>query len=119
MFGFGKKKEKETCCTGSDTQTANETVSVKVLGMGCAKCNELTRNVESALKELGMDLKVEHVTEMAEIAAYGVMSTPALVVGNKVISVGKVLSSEEAAALIKSKNLAKPAQNQKPSAPCG
>ena len=70
--------------------------SVKVLGSGCAKCNELEANVKKALEELGMDTTIEHVTDFAQIAAYGVMSTPALVVSGKVVSYGKVLKVEEA-----------------------
>ena len=52
--------------------------------------------VRSALEELGMDTTIDHVTDFAQIAAYGVMSTPALVVDGKVASYGKVLSKDEA-----------------------
>ena len=48
-----------------------------------------------------MDTEIDHVTDFAEIAAYGVMTTPALVVQGKVISYGKVLSAQEAAELLK------------------
>ena len=124
MFGFGKKKEKENSCAGSSALGSANTqetssVSVKVLGMGCGRCNELTRNVQSALKELGIELEVEHVTELAKIAAYGVMSTPALVFGDKVVSAGKVLSAQEVIDLIKSKQLAEAPQNKTSQTPCG
>ena len=55
---------------------------------------------DEALAELGMDTEIEHVTDFAKIAAYGVMTTPALVVDGKVVSYGKVLKKDEAKALI-------------------
>lgn len=89
LFGFGKKKEEVV-------PVKNVTSSrYKVLGTGCSKCDALTRVVEEALNELGLDDGVEHVSELAKIAAYGVMSVPAFVVDEKVVSVGKVLSREE------------------------
>ena len=53
-----------------------------------------------ALAELGMDTEIEHVMDFAKIAAYGVMTTPALVADGKVVSYGKVLKKDEAKALI-------------------
>ena len=55
--------------------------------------------VRAALTELGMDTSIDHVTDFAQIAAYGVMTTPALVVDGKVVSYGKVLKKEEAKAV--------------------
>lgn len=75
--------------------------SVKVLGSGCAKCNELEASTRQALERLGMDPTIDHVTDFAKIAAYGVMSTPALVVDGKVVSYGKVLKTEEVVTLLK------------------
>lgn len=111
LFGLGKKKEEEKssgCCCGSiDAQSmekAAEAISkgeaVKVLGSGCAKCNQLEANVKIALEQLGMDTTIEHITDFSQIAAYGVMSTPALVVDGKVVSYGKVLKVEEAVRLL-------------------
>lgn len=104
---FGKKKEapeKSRCsCNGScpaEKVPATENAAVKVLGSGCAKCNELEKATKEALAELGMDTAVDHVTDFAEIAAYGVMSTPALVVDGKVAVYGKVLKKEEVVALL-------------------
>ena len=59
---------------------ANEDVPVKVLGAGCPRCRELDAAVRSVLEELGSEAAVEHVTDFPSIAAYGVMSTPALVI---------------------------------------
>ena len=56
--------------------------------------------IRAALEELGMDAAIDHVTDFAQIAAYGVMTTPALVVDGKVVSYGKVLKKDEAKALI-------------------
>lgn len=71
-----------------------------MLGSGCAKCNALEQAVREALEELGMETIIDHVTDFAQIAAYGVMSTPALVVDGKVVSYGKVLKKDEAKELI-------------------
>ena len=68
---------------------------IKILGGGCAKCNQLEANTKEALEALGMDTTMEHITDFAQIATYGVMSTPALVVDGKVVSYGKVLKSDE------------------------
>lgn len=109
MMGlFTKKKEEKNCCCGSDckpektvqTESAKASAEIKVLGSGCAKCHALEDAVKEALEELGMDTTVDHVTDFAQIASYGVMSTPALVIDGKVVSYGKVLKKEEAKALI-------------------
>lgn len=106
---FGKKKEetKPCCCGGACTpetiaqaEEAKTFAGVKVLGGGCAKCNALEASVRAALEELGMDPSIGHVTDYAQIAAYGVMTTPALVVDGKVVSCGKVLKKEEAKAIL-------------------
>ncbi len=111
LFGLGKRKEEEKgsscCCASIDTDTMDKAAdamtkgeAVKVLGSGCAKCNQLEANVKKALEQLGMDTAIEHVTDFSQIAAYGVMTTPALVVGGKVVSYGKVLKVEEAVKLL-------------------
>jgi small redox-active disulfide protein 2 len=74
---------------------------IKILGSGCKKCLTLTDNSKAALANLGRAAEVLKVTDFAEIAAHGVMSTPALVIDDKVVSVGKVLSSAEVEALLK------------------
>ena len=92
------------CCCGGDcsAEIMSEAekaktggAAVKVLGSGCAKCNALEAATTEALKELGMDATVDHVTDFTQIAAYGVMTTPALVVDGKVVSFGKVLKKDE------------------------
>ncbi|MFI3212179.1 MAG: thioredoxin family protein [Eubacteriales bacterium] len=113
LFNFGKKKEEEkvpcSCggmCTSEEIaakeQATKEAVSsVKVLGGGCAKCNELEASTVAALTELGMDTSIEHITDFSVIATYGVMSTPALVVDGKVVSTGKVLKKDDVMAILK------------------
>lgn len=75
--------------------------SIKILGSGCAKCNQLESATKAALAQLGMGTAIDHVTDFAKIAAYGVMTTPALVVDGKVVSYGKVLKTEEVADILK------------------
>ena len=122
LFGVGKKKEtsccggnsepvqeiKATCGCGSEcsisdieVKNAQETeMSVKVLGSGCKKCNMLEDATKEAFAKLNIDIIVDHVTDFAQIAAYGVMSTPALVVNEKVVSMGKVLKVDEVVSII-------------------
>ncbi len=68
---------------------------IKILGSGCIKCNVLEENTKEALKDLGLNEEVGHIRDFAEIAAMGVMTTPALAVDDKVLSYGKVLNKEE------------------------
>jgi small redox-active disulfide protein 2 len=108
LFGKKEEKEKACCCGGSCTpedmekaEEAKAAPGIKVLGSGCARCNALEASVKEALAELGMDTVIEHVTDFSQIAAYGVMSTPALVVDGKVVSFGKVLTKDEVIAILK------------------
>lgn len=115
MALFGKRKEKEEtvstsscCCGGCDCESMEraekakaEGASVKVLGSGCAKCNALELATKTALEQLNMDTTIDHVRDFSAIAAYGVMSTPALVVDGKVVSYGKALNTEEVVAILK------------------
>jgi small redox-active disulfide protein 2 len=70
-------------------------VIIKILGSGCRNCVALKDNTEAALKELGLEAEIVKVTDFKDIMAYGVMSTPALVVDEKVVSFGKVLKPKE------------------------
>lgn len=76
-------------------------MKIKVLGSGCSKCKTLAENTQTALTHLGLDADIIKVTDYAEIAAHGVMSTPALVIDDKVVSVGKVLLSSEIEKLLR------------------
>ena len=107
MALFGKKnKQESTCdcgcnCSQQTDQTLHQDAAIKVLGSGCAKCNQLEAATKEALIELGLNTAIDHVTDFAQIASYGVMSTPALVVDGKVVSYGKVLKKDEVIDLIK------------------
>ena len=68
---------------------------IKILGSGCAKCKQLEANAQQAVKELGIDATIEKVKEIQDIAEYGVMKTPALVVDEQVKVMGKVPSAED------------------------
>ena len=81
-------------------QAAMQGKGVKVLGSGCKKCNELEKATVEALKILSMNDTIDHVKDFAEIAKYGVMSTPALVVDGKVVSMGKVLKTNEVVSIL-------------------
>lgn len=69
--------------------------TVEVLGPGCANCRKLAANAEAAVRELGIDCKVEKITDMNVITGYRVMLTPALAVDGQVKSSGKVLSVDQ------------------------
>jgi small redox-active disulfide protein 2 len=65
-------------------------MKIKVLGSGCTNCQTLEKRATEAVKLLGLDVRIEKVTDYAAIAAYGVMSTPALVVDDQVVLAGRV-----------------------------
>jgi small redox-active disulfide protein 2 len=74
---------------------------IKALGGCCAKSTQNFYNIKEAVQKLGLDVEVEQVSDTHEILNYGVMSTPGLVINNKAVSAGKLLSVEDAMALIK------------------
>ena len=85
---------------GMETEQAD----ILILGPGCKNCQGLEQNVKDALKKLGRDVEIAHVTDFGKIAAYGIMSTPGLVVKGKVVSSGKVLKVDAIVELLE-KNL--------------
>ena len=66
-------------------------MNIKVMGGGCSKCETLLHNTKEAVKATGIDAEIEYITNFGLIAGYGVMSTPALAVNDKVVSTGRVL----------------------------
>ncbi|WP_444707455.1 thioredoxin family protein [Megasphaera elsdenii] len=74
---------------------------IKVLGSGCSKCESLLAAAKEAVQYLGIDAEVQYVTDFAQIARYGIMSTPALVVDDKVVSTGRVLKADQVEAYLK------------------
>ena len=117
LFNFGKKKEEKkaptcACNCGCPTSEATEVVNtccggavdgiccIKVLGSGCKSCHALLEAAKEAVKNMGLSIEVEYVTDMEKIMEYGVMSMPALVVNENVVSVGKVLKAAEVEKLL-------------------
>ncbi len=118
LFAFLRKKNKDgtpaedvicqpvqTCscghCQGDSTPEAHTTeADILVLGACCKKSSESFANVQTAVAELGLPQTVQNIGDVVEIARYGVMQTPALVVNRKVMSYGKLISVAEAKRLI-------------------
>lgn len=68
---------------------------IKVLGSGCSKCKKLEKMVKKVLREENMQAQIEKVEDYSEILAYGVLTTPAIVIDEKLVSQGKLLNSKE------------------------
>ena len=79
-------------------------MEIKVLGSGCAKCKTLEKLTREAVAETGVTAEIEKVEDMYKILSFGVMSTPALVINQKVVLSGRVPSMTELKELI-AKNL--------------
>jgi small redox-active disulfide protein 2 len=75
-------------------------MTIKVLGACCRKSKETFENTKLAIQQLGLEATVENIGDMAEIASYGVMTTPALVIDDQVVSFGKFLSKDDAVKII-------------------
>ena len=73
---------------------------IKVMGTGCRKCKALLAATEEAVKSSGVQAEIEYVTDMIKIAETGLMSTPGLVINDKIVSSGKVLEAPAIAELI-------------------
>lgn len=129
LFNFGKKKEEKkvpTCCCGSAEGKTEETAGcccgsapraeeaacccgapvegiccVKVLGAGCKACHEQYENAKAAVKAMGLSVEVSYITDMEKVMEYGVMSMPAIVVNEKVVSMGKVLKAADVEKLLR------------------
>jgi small redox-active disulfide protein 2 len=75
---------------------------IKILGPGCKNCANLERATRQAVDDLGLDATIEKVTDYGQIASYGVMRTPGLVVDEQVLVSGRVPSADEIAGLLTS-----------------
>ena len=121
LFNFGKKKEEKSCCCGSEPKVEEtacccgsapkaETTCcgapvegiccIKVLGAGCKSCHEQYENAKAAVQALGLKVEVEYITDMEKVMEYGVMSMPAIVVNDQVVSMGKVLKAADVEKLL-------------------
>jgi small redox-active disulfide protein 2 len=70
-------------------------MEIKVLGPGCPKCKQTEKNVKDAVAETGVDATIEKVTDIMEIAGYGVFGTPSVIIDGEVKSVGKIPTKED------------------------
>lgn len=120
LFNFGKKKKEEKkitdcACGCSASETVNNSndccpevkegiCCIKVLGAGCKSCHEQYENTKEAVKAMGLPVEVEYITDMQKVMTYGVMSMPAIVVNEKVVSMGKVLKPSEVEKLLRQLN---------------
>jgi small redox-active disulfide protein 2 len=75
-------------------------MEIKILGPGCPKCDQTANLVKEALAEAGVEATVEKVTDVMEIAGYGVFGTPAVVIDGEVKSVGKIPAKDDIKAWI-------------------
>ena len=106
---FKRKEKKECCCSQIDQESiikaeeSKKEDGIKILGLGCKKCEKLEESVKKAVIELNLNLPISHITDFTQIASYGVMSTPALVLNGEVVSFGKVLSVEEVKHILSNK----------------
>lgn len=91
-------------CCGEPAEVETDQADILILGPGCKNCQGLEQNVKEALKRMGRDIEIVHVTDFGKIAAYGIMSTPGLVIKGKVVSSGKVLKVDAIVELLE-KNL--------------
>jgi len=69
-------------------------MTIKILGSGCPNCKQLEKNTNEALRQLNINAEVIKITEISEIMNYGVMSTPALVIDEKIATYGVIPSVE-------------------------
>ncbi len=76
-------------------------MEIKVLGTGCPNCKKTKAVVAEAIKELHVDAQVIEVQDIPSIMAYGVMSTPAIVIDEKVVSAGKVPARSQVMEMIR------------------
>lgn len=120
LFGkmFGKEEKKACCdveivevpegeeapsdcdCGGNCGAPTGDAITLTILGPGCKRCHQLNDNAQEAARKAAKRVSVDYVTDPVAIAESGIMSTPALLVDGKVVSQGKVLTSEEIANLI-------------------
>ena len=115
LFHFGRKTEEEkkapacTCsCGGADgggspccSEAENGICCIKILGAGCKSCHEQYEQAQKAVDAMRLPVEVEYITDMRKVMEYGVMSMPAIVVNERVVSMGKVLKAADVTKLLR------------------
>ena len=75
-------------------------MNIKILGPGCAKCQQLEKTTKEVVKELGIDAAIEEVKDINKIMEYPVLTTPGLVINGQLLCVGRVPNKAEITQLI-------------------
>jgi len=75
-------------------------MEIKVLGPGCSRCQQLEKTIKEVVKELGIDVKVEDIKDINKIMQYPILSTPGLVINEKLVVSGRVPSKAEVTTFI-------------------
>jgi small redox-active disulfide protein 2 len=107
-----KPSEKQSSCCGSNENAkasgsirtccgSSHALQIKVLGTGCANCNNTVKLIQATADELGVTVEVIKVEEIAEIASYGVMSTPGVVIHEQVVHAGGIPSKKAVSTWLK------------------
>lgn len=75
-------------------------MKIKVLGPGCARCHQLEQTTREVVKELGIDAEIEDVKDVKKIMEYPILTTPGLVIDEKLVCSGRVPSKSEVTTFI-------------------
>jgi small redox-active disulfide protein 2 len=83
-------------------------MNIKVLGPGCGNCKRLLEVTKDALKELNKEAELEYITDIGVMVSYGIMGSPALMINDKVVSQGRIISKDDVIKLINNNEVIAP-----------
>ena len=75
-------------------------MNIKILGPGCARCHQLEQAAKEVIKELGIEASIEEVKDIKKITAYPILTTPGLVINEKLVCSGRVPTKAEVTTFI-------------------